>query len=71
MSPDWQQQLAFALTVALSYEGAAALRRRLGHVVDDATLHALAQTLGARAEAQNRTPAGTPGGGTNAAACGQ
>jgi len=54
MSPGWQQQLAFALTVTTSYEGAAALLRRLGHVADDATLHALAQKLGARAEAQTQ-----------------
>lgn len=54
MSPGWQQQLAFALTVTTSYEGAAALLRRLGHAADDATLHALAQKLGARAEAQTQ-----------------
>ncbi len=54
MSPGWQQQLAFALTVSTSYEGAAALLRRLGHVADDTTLHALAQKLGGRAEAQTQ-----------------
>ena len=54
MSPGWQQQLAFALTVTTSYEGAAALLRRLGHVADDATLHALAQKLGQRAEQQTQ-----------------
>ena len=54
MSPGWQQQLAFALTVTTSYEGAAALLRRLGHAADDSTLHTLAQTLGARAEAQTQ-----------------
>ena len=54
MSPGWQQQLAFALTVTTSYEGAAALLRQLGHVADDATLHALAQKLGARAEQQTQ-----------------
>jgi hypothetical protein len=52
MSPGWQQQLAFTLTVTSSYEGAAALLRQLGHVADDATLHALAQKLGTLAEAQ-------------------
>lgn len=52
LSPGWQQQLAFALTVTTSYEGAAALLRHLGHRADDTTLHTLTQTLGARAEAQ-------------------
>lgn len=55
LSPGWQQQLAFALTVTLSYEGAAALLRQLGHRADDATLHALAQKLGARAEQQTQS----------------
>jgi hypothetical protein len=54
LSPGWQQQLAFTLTVTMSYEGAAALLRRLGHPADDSTLHTLAQTLGARAEAQTQ-----------------
>ena len=54
MSPGWQQQLAFTLTVTTSYEGAAALLRQLGHRADDATLHALAQKLGERAEAQTQ-----------------
>jgi hypothetical protein len=54
LSPGWQQQLAFTLTVTTSYEGAAALLRQLGHRADDATLHALAQKLGARAEAQTQ-----------------
>lgn len=54
VSPGWQQQLAFTLTVTTSYEGAATLLRQLGHRADDATLHALAQTLGARAEQQTQ-----------------
>jgi len=37
-----------------SYEGAAALLRQLGHRADDATLHALAQTLGGRVEQQTQ-----------------
>ena len=45
MSPGGQQQLAFALTVTTSYEGAAALLRQLGHGADDTTLPALAQKL--------------------------
>jgi hypothetical protein len=52
LSPGWQEQLAFTLTVTTSYEGAAVLLRRLGHQADDTTLHTLAQTLGARAEEQ-------------------
>lgn len=54
LSPGWQQQLAYTLTVTTSYEGAAALLRRLGHRADDTTLHTLAQKLGARAEAQTQ-----------------
>ena len=54
LSPGWQQQLVFALTVTTSYEGAAALLRQLGHRADDTTLHALAQKLGTRAEAQTQ-----------------
>jgi hypothetical protein len=54
MSPGWQQQLAFTLTVTTSYEGAATLLRALGHRADDATLHALAQQLGARVEQQTQ-----------------
>lgn len=54
LSPGWQQQLAFTLTVTTSYEGAAEMLRELGHQADDTTLHALAQTLGARAEEQTR-----------------
>jgi hypothetical protein len=54
LSPGWQQQLAFTLTVTTSYEGAATLLRQLGHPADDTTLHTLAQTLGARAEEQTQ-----------------
>ena len=46
--------MAFTLTLTTSYEGAAALLRQLGHRADDATLHTLAQKLGARAEAQTQ-----------------
>jgi len=54
LSPGWEQQLAFTLTVTVSYEGAAALLRQLGYRADDSTLHTLAQKLGSRAEAQTR-----------------
>jgi len=60
LSPGWQQQLAFTLTVTTSYAGAATLLRQLGHRADDATLHTLAQTLGARAEAQTQRRLGQP-----------
>ena len=52
VSPGWEGQMAFALTVTTSYEGAAALLRHLGHPADDSTLHALAQRVGGRAQAQ-------------------
>ncbi len=52
MSPGWQETLAFTITATTSYESAAALLNKLGHVADDASLHALAQSLGARAEQQ-------------------
>ena len=60
LSPGWEQHLAFTLTVTTSYEGAAALLRELGHSADDATLHALAQKLGARAEAQTQRRLAVP-----------
>ena len=44
--------MVFALTVTTSYEGAAALLRHLGYPADDSTLHALAQRVGGRAQAQ-------------------
>lgn len=50
LSPGWPQPLAFPLTGATAYEGAAALRRPPGHPADDPTLPTLAPTLGARAE---------------------
>ena len=44
--------MAFTITATTSYESAAALLNRLGHSADDSTLHALAQSLGERAEQQ-------------------
>ena len=52
MSPWWQEKVAFTVTVSGSYEAAATLLQKLGHGADDATLHALAQRLGARAQRQ-------------------
>lgn len=52
MSPAWAEKLAFTVTATGTYEEAAAVASRWGAPVDDATLHALVQRLGARAEAQ-------------------
>ena len=54
LSPGWPQPLAFPLTGATAYEGAAALRRHPGHPADDPTLHTRAPTRGARAEEPTR-----------------
>ena len=60
LSPGWEQHLAFALTVTTSYAGTAALLRDLGHRADDSTLHALAQKLGTRAQAQTEVRLAQP-----------
>jgi hypothetical protein len=52
MSPGWKDTLAFTITATTSYEGAAVLLNKLGHSADDSTLHALAQSLGERAQQQ-------------------
>lgn len=52
MSPAWAEKLAFTVTATGTYEEAAAVASRWGAPVDDATLHALAQRLGARAATQ-------------------
>lgn len=54
MSPGLEDKLAFTLTVTGAYEDAAALAGKWGCAVDDSTLHALAQRLGARAEQQQQ-----------------
>lgn len=46
-----EDKLAFTLTATASYAEAAALAQKWGSPVSDATLHALAQRLGSRAEA--------------------
>jgi len=53
-----EDKLAFTLTATASYEEAAALAGKWGVAVSDSTLHALAQRLGAKAEA--RTQAALP-----------
>jgi hypothetical protein len=55
-----EDKLAFTLTATDSYEQAAALAGKWGVPVDDATLHALAQRLGARAEARAQQALQTP-----------
>jgi hypothetical protein len=51
-SPGLEERLAFTVTATGSYEQAAAVAAKWGCPTDDATLHALAQRLGARAESQ-------------------
>lgn len=54
MSPGLEDKLGFTLTVATAYEEASALAQKWGCTVASATLHVLAQRLGARAEAQTQ-----------------
>jgi hypothetical protein len=49
-----EDKLAFTLTATASYEEAAAVAQKWGSPVSDSSLHALAQRLGARAEARTR-----------------
>jgi len=49
-----EDKLAFTVTATGSYEEAAALAGKWGVVVDGATLHALTQRLGAKAEARTQ-----------------
>jgi len=49
-----EDKLAFTLTATASYEEAAALAQKWGSPVSDSALHALAQRLGARAEARTQ-----------------
>lgn len=54
LSPGLQERLVFTVTAAGSYEQAAAVAAKWGCPTDPATLHALVQRLGARAEAQTQ-----------------
>ncbi len=54
LSPALEDKLAFTLTATGSYAQAAALSEKWGTPADDSTLHALAQRLGARAEARTQ-----------------
>jgi hypothetical protein len=52
ITPAWAEKLAFTVTATGSYEEAAAVASRWGSRLDDATLHALVQRVGERAQAQ-------------------
>ena len=52
LSPALADRLAYFGTVAASYEAAAKLAAKLGCPVEDTTIRALVQRLGAKAEAQ-------------------
>lgn len=54
LSPALEDKLAFTLTATGSYAQAAALSAKWGTASDDSSLHALAQRLGRRAEAQTQ-----------------
>lgn len=54
MSLELEDRLAFTITATPSYEEAAAVACKWGVAVDDATLHALTQRLGVKAEAHTQ-----------------
>lgn len=60
MTPAWAEKLAFTATATGSYEQAAAVASRWSRTVDDATVHALVQRLGERAQAQAQARSATP-----------
>jgi hypothetical protein len=59
-SPLLQQKLAFTVTATTTYEQAAQVACQWGCPTDDATVHALVQRLGARAEAQMQQRLASP-----------
>lgn len=54
MTPGLADKLCFTVTATGSYEEAAAVATKWGCPVDDSTLHALVQRVGAQAEAQTQ-----------------
>jgi hypothetical protein len=54
LSPALEDKLAYFATVTGSYEAAAQLAAKVGSPVEDSTIRALVQRLGARAEAQTQ-----------------
>jgi len=55
LSPALEDKLAYFGTVTVSYEAAARLAAKVGIGVEDSTIRALVQRLGARAEAQTQS----------------
>jgi len=55
LSPALEDKLAYFGTVTVSYEAAAKLAAKVGIGVEDSTIRALVQRLGAKAEAQTQT----------------
>ena len=60
LTPGYAAKLCFTVTATGSYEDAAQVASQWSHPVDDATLHALVQRVGARAEAQTVARLATP-----------
>ena len=54
LSPALEDKLAYFATVAGTYESAARLARKVGIAIEDSTVRALVQRLGARAEEQTQ-----------------
>ncbi len=52
LTPGFAEKLCFTATATGSYEAATQVASRWAQTIDDATLHALVQRMGARAEAQ-------------------
>ena len=52
LTPGFAEKLCFTATATGSYEAAAQVASQWAQTIDDATLHALVQRMGARAEAQ-------------------
>ena len=60
LTPGFAEKLCFTVTATGCYEEAAAVAGKWGGPVDDSTLHALVQRVGARAEAQTQERLQTP-----------
>ena len=52
LTPGFAEKLCFTVTATGSYEEAAQVASKWAQTIDDATLHALVQRMGARAEDQ-------------------
>ncbi len=69
LSPALEDKLAYFVTVTGAYETAVQLSLKVGIPMDDATLHALTQRLGARAQEQAQGAAVANAGGKGSRAC--